>query len=105
MNKLALLTITTLLSFSSVANQNVKQCKVMSTVAGQIMEFRQQNADIASLYELLEGNQSSIIMVSMAYKEPLYSTDEYKSRSITKFKNEVFMICIDAINLKVENND
>jgi hypothetical protein len=103
MNKLSLLTITALLSFSSVANEDLKQCRGMSTVAGQIMEFRQQNADMASLYELLEGNQSSIIMVSMAYKEPLYSTDEYKSRSITEFKNEVFMICIDAINSQNTN--
>jgi hypothetical protein len=103
MNKLTLLAVTALLSFSSVASEDIKHCKGMSTVAGQIMEFRQQNADIAELYELLADSQSSIIMVSMAYKEPLYSTDEYKTRSIAKFKNEVFMICIEAVNSKKAN--
>jgi hypothetical protein len=103
MNKYKLLAITLLLSFASAASEDIKHCKGMSTVAGQIMEFRQQNADIAGLYELLADSQSSIIMVSMAYKEPLYSTNEYKTRSIAKFKNEVFMICIEAVNSKKAN--
>ena len=96
MNKLVILAVSILLSFNLSANEDTKYCKGMSKVAGQIMEFRQENTDMADLYELLEDSQGAIIMISMAYKEPLYSTDEYKKRSIDTFKNTVFMICINS---------
>ena len=96
MIKSVILAASILLSFNLMANEDAAHCKVMSSLAGDIMELRQQNADIASLYELLEDSQSAIIMISMAYKEPLYLTDEYTKRSVSTFKNTVFMICIDA---------
>ena len=97
MNKLALLTITALLSFSSVADENTEHCKVKSNLAGSIMELRQNGAPMSDLYELLSDNASSLTIIKLAYQYPMYETRQYKVREVARFKNQLFMICINQV--------
>ena len=94
MIKLTLLAAATLLSFNSTADEAGVYCAGVSKLAGQIMEMRQDNFEASELYNVLSGNAGSLTIVKMAYESPLYLGAEYKAREITRFKNEIFMICV-----------
>ena len=87
-----------LLSFGSVADEAGVYCAGVSKLAGQIMEMRQDNFEASELYNVLSGNAGSLTIVKMAYESPLYLGAEYKAREITRFKNEIFMICVSDKN-------
>ena len=87
-----------LLSFNSVADEAGVYCAGVSKLAGQIMEMRQDNYEMSELYTVLSGHAGSLTIVKMAYESPLYLGDEYKAREITRFKNEIFMICVSDKN-------
>jgi hypothetical protein len=97
MSKLTLLTIAALLSFGSVADENTEHCKGVSSLAGSIMEMRQDGAEMSELYEVLEGSEASLLIVNLAYQYPMYETRQYKLREVARFKNQLFMICINQV--------
>jgi hypothetical protein len=97
MNKLSLLTIAALLSFSSVADENTEYCKGISNLAGSIMELRQSGAPMSDLYELLSDSTGSLAIIKLAYQYPMYETRQYKVREVARFKNQLFMICINQV--------
>ena len=97
---LTTLALTTALSFSANADDAVDLCVSYSDAAEIIMTKRQNNASMADLYKLADGEQAIIVLMKEAYKVPLYSSAEYKSNAIDEFKNDIFMLCIQTYGEK-----
>jgi hypothetical protein len=95
MIKYTFLLLTTLLSFAAIADDETEYCTGVSTLAGSIMEMRQDGVAMSELYEVLAGSTGSLQMVKLAYQYPMYETREYKIKEVARFKDQLFMLCID----------
>jgi len=78
------------------------QCISISNSAGHIMRHRQNEMDMTKLYKIInkmENEHSKMYLkqvIKMAYQEPHFSTDKYKTGAIKKFKNRIFGLCLSA---------
>ena len=90
MKALASLLILTTMSASAV---DIDYCKNLQSLAGTVMEMRQDNFAMSDLHDTLGDKR--LPMLLSAYEVPLYSTIEYKKKAIVKFKNQAFKACIE----------
>jgi predicted outer membrane protein len=74
----------------------LEECKDISYAAGEVMKVRQNGGEMAVIYELTNGNKMFEVMVIEAYKQTMYTTEEYKNRAVVKYKNLWFGECIKA---------
>lgn len=74
----------------------LEECKAISYAAGEVMKGRQNGSEMAAMYELTDGNKMFEVMVIEAYKQTMYTTEEYKNRAVVKYKNLWFGECIKA---------
>lgn len=103
MNKIiTALALTATLSFTAQADEAIDTCTGLSALANKIMEMRQENISMADMHNVLKGNDVSIALLRDAYKKPAYSTSLNKQRAIDTFKNDVFLVCINNIDSKVD---
>ena len=85
-------------SFTASANKN---CDAIERMAGAIMESRQLGVLYSDIYKLLsaEKNETArkvgLALVKEAYDRPKYDTEKYQHREISKFRNNVYKICIE----------
>lgn len=97
MNKL-LITVSLAMSLSvSASNERNELCKDIGGLAKSIMQARQSGAPAHDLIEILgDDNESLRAIVIDAYSTPMFSTDEFKNREVTKFMNKWYLGCLGA---------
>ena len=66
-------------------------CETYSVTAKVVMSARQ---DGAKLSKFMSYSEHTRVLAITAYKQPKYSSAEYKNESITKFENTAFLWCI-----------
>lgn len=78
-------------------------CTILGDLAETIMKRRQEGVDLTTMINIAEseGTLPEIASVSKklviaAYDYPEYSSDEYKLRTIRKFKTKVMVECYKA---------
>jgi hypothetical protein len=81
---------------------HVEYCQTIESFAGEIMLARQAGASYSNLYASLskvEDDAAKNVMLALlktAYNDyKQYRSDKYRDRAISKFKNLVFMTCMD----------
>ena len=79
-------------------------CKTLEKFAGVVMEKRQNGALMSGLIRVADeqnDESSKDVMkkiILKAYERSMYSTDVYKQKAITTFKNKIYMECYRARN-------
>lgn len=102
MKKLIIASIFMFLSFNVAANnsETMEFCTAMSGLGESIMTARQNNADIGDMFALAqrftETSDLAVAMVTEAFNRPRFSTESNKQASIRDFKNEMFLVCLEA---------
>lgn len=86
--------------YSSYAqDDHLSFCKVISTSAKLIMEYRQSGKPMSKLIDLA-NEQPSILkdtfinITVKAYEIPRFSTDEAKRKTVEDFVNDVYLDCL-----------
>ncbi|RKQ97115.1 hypothetical protein C7446_2534 [Kushneria sinocarnis] len=69
-----------------------KICKKMYETAAQVMEARQAGVPLPNTISVFEEKMYRE-MVRIAYREPKFSTQEYKQRSIDRYANQWASSC------------
>ena len=73
-----------------------QRCSVISELAEVIMNARQAGVPMRTTMELAGEDKASQAMVSQAYSQPLWSSEEYKIRAATEHANKWYLACIRA---------
>ncbi len=84
-------------------------CKSVLTLAENTMSNRQNEVPIAKSLEIAEGisdgtaandavSEVSKQIVIDAYKQPYFSTDEYKQTAIREFGSQQYLACVKAFS-------
>ena len=92
----ASIALTLVLATSAQADQ----CQDAGDLAEAVMTARQNGAPISQLMEIANGQEVIVQMVLMAYGEPRYSTDEFRSRAVEDFRNLWEVGCYQAMTEK-----
>lgn len=97
------LSLLVLTSHASAEPTTQETCKSIADLAGTIMKARQNGRDMSELMELVgkyfedaEERKPYDRMVVLAYDSPRYSTEEYKNKAVSDFKNSVYLGCFKA---------
>ena len=91
-----LLTTAVILLTTATAQANKEVCTAVSNSASIIMELRQSNAPLSSVLEAVEGVAILETLTMEAYKEPRYSSDDYKNNAIADFGNLAMITCLQS---------
>ena len=75
-------------------------CQSISSYAEVVMKSRQLGVDMAKTYESVKDDPLMSGIIIDAYSSPQYTGEDFQKRRIASFKNEWFLICIDARNAK-----
>lgn len=85
-----------------IGNENsvavVDTCAEMAGIAATIMKGRQEGIPMSKILQMNKDNGWETVnyLVIEAYDSKLYSSPEYKQRSITEFENKVHLDCIKS---------
>ena len=71
-------------------------CQSYSIYAETIMDGRQNGTDMAVLYELVKDDKVMSTIVMSAYDTSRFTTQDYKTKAISDFKNKWFLACIQS---------
>ena len=83
-------------AYAEQAQTTHQRCSVMSKNAEAIMNARQAGVPMRTAMELAGEDRYSQAMVSQAYSQPLWASDEYKNRAATEHANTWYSACIRA---------
>lgn len=78
---------------------SIETCTSMSETAQVAMQVRQTGLPIYTVMNQLAGSldgtdlQLAILIMEAAYEEPLYSSEEYKTRAANEFASDLFRAC------------
>jgi len=77
-----------------------KACMFQAEVAKSVMTSRQAGVPITVAIKSAEAmgapkelKEFFKIVINIAYKRPLYNSQEMKQQAITEFSNEVYLVC------------
>ena len=96
-----ILTTALLITASSISysNQtNINTCGANASLAGKIMELRQDQFDLFEVHKAMSGDNKTINLVNRAYEKPAYQMQENKLREIQRFKNQIMLECMQQLN-------
>lgn len=85
-----------------LADNKVENCAGMAAVAHTAMSLRQTGADlpalIGDLSKELDGADLAVavVILEMAYREPLYSGELAKQKAANEFSRRMFLSCIEV---------
>tara|TARA_R110002049_G_scaffold96042_1_gene235486 strand:+ start:115 stop:408 length:294 start_codon:yes stop_codon:yes gene_type:complete len=90
--KKLILSLALLLPLSAHAEQS--NCQGVSSLARVIMESRQTGVNIIDVINAVDDNELAKVIIIEAYKDPKFSTDDYKKTSINEFASRWYIICL-----------
>jgi hypothetical protein len=82
-------------------------CEAHAKFAALVMKMRQAEMPITEVLTMVEKNFSENLqgitkhLVRTAYSKPLYSSKEYKERSVIEFSNATYLECYEHL-MKLE---
>lgn len=78
--------------------ENLKTCKGVNDLGRTIMKARQDKLPMMDLMEIDTGEMNPLVqlMVTAAFKEPLYQSAEFQENATTEFANKWYAICLKA---------
>lgn len=85
---------------TAVSAQSTSLCSEIGSLAGSIMEARQNNMSKTQVMSLVERNAVYNLVVSLidlAYSVPVYPTQEMKFTAIISFENQAEYICYESM--------
>lgn len=82
-------------------SSTVELCKSLANIAEVVMIGRQDSTDILDMYEVAETTDSTMAdivtkIVTDAYDQPAYSTEEFRDKSISEYKSSMMVSCMKA---------
>jgi len=98
MKKIIFMCMLLLISSNAFAEDTTELCTQYSTLASQIMGYRQDGNSFSSIYAIVPKDYQSIVI--MAYEEPRYYTKEMQDRAKVEFGNTFMLTCIKRFNSK-----
>lgn len=97
----ATLSTTTALAQESEERTPDEECQLFSMLAGKFMEYRQQELDMSKLLQMdlfksedATFNNAVRQLAISAYEKPAYSAEENQKNAVSKYKNDVFLVCL-----------
>ena len=77
-------------------------CEGIGRLAETVMTGRQKETPMSSMMKLAEGPEKEVTrsIIITAYERFAYRTPANQKRSIAKFKNDVYLICVKKIATK-----
>jgi hypothetical protein len=103
--KILIVAMALLAALSTTASAELTGCKLHSYLAGEIMTSRQSGQQMATLIDIAKAEadnsravQLAQLIVVDAYESPRFSTENYKARAISEFKNKWYLRCFKAQN-------
>lgn len=97
----AALIIATLLPGTAQAGEppeiTEEKCQGLHDYAANVMRARQLDIEVPQVMDIARGNKLQEILVRAAYREPSYTTEEYKQRAIREFANAAYLDCLDRM--------
>ncbi|NLS13019.1 hypothetical protein HGP28_08975 [Vibrio sp. SM6] len=104
MKKMILVGVLSALSSASNAAEVTQAdvCRELGDLSVKIMTARQNGIPLSTMLEALNddtavANHMKQVIIE-AYKQPRYSTDEMRARTIEDFRNDVELECFQAAN-------
>lgn len=76
---------------------DAEYCEQIASLAETVMKARQAELDVVGMMKQAKGSKLFTILVKSAYKEPGYSTEEFKKNAISEFKAHWYLVCHDTI--------
>lgn len=71
-------------------------CTLVGDLATSIMKGRQNGVNMAKALTIAKDSALSQKIVEMAYEHPRYSTDEYITREVENFTNDIISGCMKS---------
>lgn len=74
----------------------IEDCIARAEFTGTIAKAHQNNIPLTTVVPILQQNDLMIVMdgVLDIYKDPVFETEQYKQRNITKWKDAVLTHCL-----------
>lgn len=95
-----LLAICALEAKAQTSKEDLEECKRMEHSAKLVMESRQSDVPMSTLWEIAEKSDSEYIkemyklLISSAYDKPRYSVEENQQKAVIDFQNSFFSACM-----------
>lgn len=88
-----------------LADDIQKTCENSGLLAERAMRNRQDEVPMSTQMKTLDGNDSAAahiarLIITGAYEEQGWSSDEAKERAIKKFRNQIEVICFSHMGKK-----
>ena len=96
MKKLIMAVVIVMSSMSVQAEQ--ASCEQIASLAESVMKARQGGSSMASLIAVAGESGIAKLMVESAFEVSRYSTDKFKNRTISDFRDEWYLICYQSRN-------
>lgn len=74
---------------------SLAMCQPIADIARELQAARQAGAPLAKALAIFEEPALQALTLS-AWREPRYSTEEYKLRAIAEFENRVLLQCMEG---------
>jgi ABC-type Na+ efflux pump permease subunit len=94
-------------AFAKPVNTDEQFCREISGLAKTTMSLRQEGVSVVRQMEILEETGANEVLGRMmevviedAYKQPAFSTSEYKLRTATEFSNKWYIGCKQILRSK-----
>ena len=75
---------------------NAATCEEIEALASSIMTARQSGVPLKQVIAIADGQDYIKRVAMVAYGITNYSTDEYKTKAIEEFADEVYLICLKS---------
>lgn len=89
--------IITAISTPALAETWQEKCEVIGELAHVIMKTRQDGASMPSAMKTANGYKLAELMVSEAYDEPRYGSEEYKANATNDFRDKWYSDCYKVL--------
>lgn len=82
------------------SKEDLEECKRMEHSAKTVMESRQSDVPMSTLWEIAEGSDSEYIkemykmLIRSAYDKPRFAVEENQKKAVLDFQNDFFSACM-----------
>lgn len=96
-----------LISFGANADEKevaeLTNCEKLENLSRAIMRNRQAGIPLKRSIEIIKDSPYLKKITIMAYKDPMYSTENFKQKTINRFADDVYLACLESEISKNEN--
>ncbi|WP_439821372.1 hypothetical protein ACSPX5_07950 [Pseudomonas sp. HLG18] len=92
------------------AKEDLEECKRMEHSAKTVMESRQSDVPMSTLWEIAEGSDSEYIkemykmLIRSAYDKPRFAVEQNQKKAVLDFQNDFFSACMRNAEKRKKNS-